>query len=183
MKSNDTNNGIGSNIGWKLLERGFSQGISFIISVILARILEPDSFGTVSLIMVFVTLMQIFVDGGMGSVLIQKNNVDEVDYSTVLIFNIILCTVIYGISFFLAPLLSVFYGDTELEKAIRVLSIVILISGVKNIQVSRIAINMEFKKLSIATVIGACVSGFIGIVLATKGFGLYLSLLGTASRH
>jgi len=167
------NRSFSSNLAWKLLERGLSQGVSFIISIVLARLLEPTHFGTVSLLMVFVNLMQVFVDGGMGNALIQKKDADEIDFSTVLFFNIVLCAVMYLLIFLCAPFIASFYGDIELKNALRVLGIVVLISGLKNIQVSRIAIHMEFRKLCVATIVGAVISGAIGIFLAYLDFGIW----------
>ena len=169
----ETNGSVKSNLFWKLLERFSSQGVSFIITVVLARILQPSEFGTLALLMVFINLLQIFVDSGLGSALIQKKGADEEDFSTVLIFNLILSVLMYSIMFLISPLIANFYKQPDLTLVIRVLSCTILISGLKNIQISRIAVSMQFKNLFFATLSGAILSGFLGIHMAYNGYGVW----------
>ncbi len=164
---------IKTSLFWKLLERGCSQGITFIITILLARLLEPDEFGTIALLMVFINLMQVFIDSGLGSALIQKRNASDLDYSTVLYFNVFLCILMYGVMYLFAPLIAQYYKNMELTSVIRVLSIIILISGVKNIQISRVASMMEFRKLFYATSIGSFISAGVGIFMAYQGFGIW----------
>lgn len=165
--------GIKQNLFWKILERCGSQGITLIITVILARILQPSEFGIITLLMVFINLLQVFVDSGMGSALIQKKNADDIDYSTVLYFNIILCIVMYACMFFIAPFLANYFNNIALVNIIRVLSIVILISGVRNIQISMIAAKMEFKYLFYSTITASILSACIGISMAYDGYGVW----------
>ena len=92
--SNKSNKLI-SNLFWRFLERCGAQGIAFIVSLVLARILDPALYGTIALVTVFITIMQVFVDSGMGNALIQKKDADELDFSTVFYFNITVCVILY----------------------------------------------------------------------------------------
>ena len=95
----DKKDKVVSNFLWRFLERVGAQGVTFIVSVVLARILDPDVYGTIALVTVFTTIMQVFVDSGMGNALIQKKDADDLDFSTVFYFNIAVCLLLYGIMF------------------------------------------------------------------------------------
>ena len=100
-----------SNLAWKFGERISAQLISTVVSIILARLLEPSHYGTVSMVMIFITIANVFVSDGLGSALIQKKDADEVDFFSVLYFNIGFSCVLYVILFFGAPLVSMFFGE------------------------------------------------------------------------
>ena len=134
---------------WRFAERCGAQGVSFIVSIILARILEPKLFGVVALITVFTNILQVFVDSGLGNALIQKKNADDLDFSSVFYFNFAMCSLLYIVMFFAAPFIDkiVYSGKYDnLTAYIRVLSLVLVISGLKNIQHAYVAKKMIFKK-------------------------------------
>lgn len=158
---------------WRLLERCGAQGVTFVVSIILARLLDPTVYGTIALVTVFTTIMQVFVDSGLGNALIQKKEVDDIDYSSVFYFNIAICLLIYFLMFALAPVIASFYSDPTLVPVIRVLSFTIVISGVKNIQQAYISRNLQFKKFFYATLTGTIGAAIIGITLAYLGFGVW----------
>ena len=164
---------VASNLIWRLLERFGAQIVAFIVSIILARLLDPVVYGTVALITVFTTLLQVFVDSGFGTALIQKKDADDLDFSTVFFFNVVVCSLLYLAMFFLAPLIASFYNNPELVPLIRVLSIVLIISGVKGIQISYVSKNLMFKKFFWATLIGTIISAIISIIMAYNGFGVW----------
>lgn len=166
-------NKVTSNIFWRLLERFGSQGVSFVVSIILARLLDPEVYGTIALVTVFTTILQVFVDSGLGNSLIQKKNVDDLDFSSVFYFNIIICVVLYLGMFIAAPLIAGFYGISELVPIIRVLSLTLVISGVKNVQQAYISKNMMFKRFFWATLISTIGSAILGVFMAYKGFGVW----------
>ena len=105
------NKKVFSNFIWRFAERCGAQGVTFIVSIILARVLDPAVYGTVALVTVFTSLLQVFVDSGLGTALIQKKDADDTDFSTVFFFNIAVCLVIYALMFALAPVIAAFYGD------------------------------------------------------------------------
>ena len=162
-----------SNLIWRLLERVGAQGVSFIISIVLARLLDPSVYGTVALVTVFTTIMQVFIDSGLGTALIQKKDADDLDFSSVFFFNIVVCVFLYAVMFFVAPFIAAFYERPELTSVIRVLSLTLVISGVKNIQQAYVSRHMMFKKFFFATLGGTIGAAFVGIWMAWRGYGVW----------
>ena len=169
----DENRKIFSNLIWRFLERSGAQFVSFIVSLVLARILMPEDYGTIALITVFTTILQVFVDSGLGNALIQKKDADDLDFSTVFFANIVFCTVLYALMFVAAPAISRFYGDMFMVSYIRVLSLTVLISGIKNVQQAYVSRHMMFKKFFFSTLGGTVLAGIIGIVMALNKMGVW----------
>lgn len=169
----NSNNKVFSNLIWRFAERCGAQLVAFVVSVILARILDPDAYGTIALITVFTTILQVFVDSGLGNALIQKKEADDLDFSTVFFTNIAFCSVLYLGIFLCAPLISSFYGRAEMTAYIRVLSLTVLISGVKNVQQAYVSRHMLFKKFFFSTLGGTITAGIIGVIMALTGFGVW----------
>lgn len=162
-----------SNFIWRFFERCGAQLVAFIVSVVLARLLEPGVYGTIALVTVFTTILQVFIDSGFGNALIQKKNTDDLDFSTVFYFNIIVCCIIYFIMFLIAPYIADFYRNEELIPIIRVLSFTLIIAGVKNIQQAYVSKTMQFKKFFFSTLGGTIVAAFVGISMAYCGYGVW----------
>lgn len=162
-----------SNFLWRFAERCGAQLVTFIVSIVLARILAPEDYGTIALITVFTAIMQVFVDSGLGTALIQKKDADDLDFSSVFYFNFVVCLVLYGVMFVAAPFIAAFYNDATLTPLVRVISLTIVISGVKGIQQSYVSRNMLFKRFFFATLGGTIFSAFLGIGLAYAGFGVW----------
>lgn len=162
-----------NNFIWRFAERSGAQLVTLIVSIVLARILTPKDYGVVALATVFTSILQVFVDSGLGTALIQKKNADDLDFSSVFYFNFVVCIVLYIIMFFTAPFISVFYNDSSLTSIVRVASLTIVISGVKGIQQAYVSRNMLFKRFFFATLGGTIFSAFIGIGLAYAGFGVW----------
>lgn len=162
-----------SNFLWRFLERCGAQGVTFVVSLVLARLLDPDVYGTVALVTVFTTVMQVFVDSGLGNALIQKKDADDTDFSTVFYFNVVVCLALYALMFFAAPLIASFYRQPELVPVIRVLSLTLVISGVKNIQQAYVSRNLLFRKFFFATLGGTIGAAVLGIWMAYRGYGVW----------
>ena len=158
---------------WRFMERVGAQLVQFIVSIVLARILEPSAYGTVALITVFTTIMQVFVDSGLGNALIQKKNADDIDFSTVFYTNIVFCLFLYGVMWFFAPTIAEFYHQPELVPYVRVLSLTIVVSGVKNVQQAYVSRNMLFKRFFFATLAGTIGAAVLGITMALHGAGVW----------
>ncbi len=158
---------------WRFLESCGAQVVTFIVSIVLARILDPVVFGTVALVNVFITLLQVFVESGLGTALVQKKDSDDVDFSTVFYFNLLFCLVLYVGIFFLSPVIANFYDNPTLTPVIRILSITIIISGVRNVQQAYVSKTMQFRKFFFSTIGATIVSAVVGIVLAYKGYGVW----------
>lgn len=162
---------------WRFLERIGAQGVSFIVSVVLARLLDPSVYGVIALVTVFTTLLNVFISSGFGSALIQKKDADDLDFSTVFWFNIATSVLLYGIMFAAAPLIAAFYNIPELTPIVRVMSLSLLISGVKNVQHAYIARQMMFKRFFYATLGGTIGAAIIGIWMAYRGYGVWALII------
>ena len=162
-----------SNFIWRFAERCGAQLVSFVVSIVLARILAPKDYGVVALVTVFTSILQVFVDSGLGTSLIQKKDADDLDFSSVFYFNIIVCLILYAGMFFAASYIALFYNDISLIPIIRVLSLIIVLSGVKGIQQAYVSRHMLFKKFFFATLGGTIFSAILGICLASMGLGVW----------
>lgn len=166
-------NTVFSNLIWRFAERSGAQLVTFVVSIVLARLLMPEDYGTVALVTVFTTIMQVFVDSGLSTALIQKKDADDLDFSSVFYFNFAVCIILYLIMFFAAPFIASFYNMPELTLVVRVISLTIVISGVKGVQQSYVSRNMLFKRFFYATLGGTIFSAFLGIAMAYMGFGVW----------
>lgn len=164
---------IMSGLFWKFGERITAQFVSLVVSIILARLLTPSDYGAVALVMVFITLANVFVASGFGTALIQKKNADELDFSSVFYINIGLSVLIYMIIFFVAPIIARFYDMPIMTAALRVLGIRIIFAAVNTIQQAYVSRRMLFRKFFFSTLFGTIVSGIVGIIMAYLGFGVW----------
>lgn len=170
---NNTKKSVLSSLFWRFLERSGAQGVTFIVSIILARLLEPGVYGIVALVTVFTIIMQVFVDSGMGNALIQKKDADDLDFSSVFFFNLAVCALLYILMFFAAPWIAAFYRMPELTPLVRVMSLTLIVSGVKNIQQAYVSRHLLFKKFFFATLCGTIGAAVIGIWMAWRGYGVW----------
>lgn len=164
---------IFSNFIWKFAERCGSQAISFIVSIILARLLMPSDYGKVALVMVFLTILQVFADSGFGVALIQKKNADDIDFSSVFYANVAVGTLLYVIMWLAAPTIASFYGMQDFVALIRVMSLSLLINSLRNVQQAYVSKHMMFKRFFYATLGGSMASAVVGIGIAYLGFGVW----------
>lgn len=167
------NRTVFSNLIWRFAERIGAQLVGFVVSVVLARLLDPTAYGTVALITVFTTILQVFVDSGLGNSLIQKKNADNIDFSTVFFTNIVFCCILYFLLFISSPMIALFYGNAELTSYIRVLGLTVVISGIKNVQQAYVSRHMLFRKFFFSTLGGTITAGVIGVFMALYGFGVW----------
>lgn len=174
---------ITSNLMWRFLERFGVYIVSFIISVVLARILDPSTYGVVALMTVVITFLDVFVTGGFSNSLIHDKDTTEKDFNTLLIFNISFSIVLYVLLFIISPLIASYYEKEVLTWLIRVSGISLLISGVKSLQYAYVAKRLEFKKFFYATIGGTIFSGIIGIVMAVNGLGAWALVVQGVVNH
>ena len=170
---NDKTNVVIKNFIWRFAERCGAQIVLFIVSIVLARILMPEDYGTIALVTVFTNILQVFVDSGLGTALIQKRDADDLDFSSVFFFNFVVCIIIYLGLFIVAPFIAHFYGNDGLISIIRVIGLTIVVSGVKGIQQSYVSRNMIFKKFFFSTLGGTIISAILGIAMAYAGAGVW----------
>lgn len=161
------------NFIWQFAERCGAQLVSFIVSIVLARLLLPEDYGLVALMLIFINVLQVFVDSGLGNALIQKKDADELDFSTVFYVNIVLSLVLYILVYCCSPFIASYFENVQLCKVLRCLGLAIVIAGIKNIQHAYVAKNMLFKKFFFATLGGTLISAVIGIFMAVNDFGIW----------
>lgn len=164
-----------SGVMWKFLERIASQGVATVVSIILARILDPSHYGLIALVNVFTTLCNVFVVTGLGESLIQKKDADDLDFSSIFYVNVALSVALYAVLFFSAPAIASFYGSEydQLIPLIRVMGIRLIFAAVNSIQSAKISKAINFRKSFFATFVGTAISGIVGISMALSGFGVW----------
>ncbi len=169
----DKKQSVITNFIWRLMERGGTYVMNFVVSIILARLLEPSLYGSIALVTAITAILQVFVDSGMANSLIQKKDTDDLDYSSVFYFNLVFCLVLYAGLFAAAPMIGRLYHDMSLVPVVRVLGLTIVVSGVKNVQQAYVAKTMQFRRFFFATLGGTVFSAIVGITLAFLGKGVW----------
>lgn len=159
---------------WKFLERIGTQGVQFVVAIVLARLLAPADFGMIALVTVFIALANVFVQSGLNTALIQKKCADNLDFSTVFYASLAIAALLYCLLFICAPLLADFYnGQTKLIPIIRILGTILLLGAINSVQEAYVARNMMFKKLFYRSIGAIIPSGIFGIALAYLDFGIW----------
>lgn len=164
---------VAKGVFWKLLENGGAQGIQFVIAILLARMLTPAEYGVVGIIMIFITIANVFVQSGFGTALVQKKQADEMDFSSVCYFEIVLAAGMYGILYLAAPVIASYYEIEELRAIVRVLAVVLFPGAVISVQTAYVSRKMEFRGLFLSTLAASVISGAVSIWMAYKGYGVW----------
>lgn len=162
-----------SGLIWTFGERILAQSVSFVLSIILARILMPNEYGIIAMVMVFINIANVFTSTGFGESLVQKKNADELDFSTVFYCTLGMSVVIYIILFTCAPYIAKFYHTKEIVLVLRILSLKIIMSSIATVQHAYVQKQMMFKKFFFSTLGGTVISGVLGIMLAYAGAGVW----------
>ena len=169
----ESSQSVVTSLFWKFFERGGVQVIQFIISLIIARILDPEAYGAIALLTVFITLARVFVQSGLSSALIQKKGADDVDFSSVFFYSLTLAAALYIVLFFAATPIAGYYKMPELKNILRVFALTLFPGAVNSIQVAYLSKNMQFRKQFYSSLIAAGISGGVGIAMAILGFGAW----------
>jgi len=158
---------------WNAIERFSSQGIQFVLTIVIARLLSPSDYGLVAMLGIFMAIAQTMVDSGFSNALIQKKNRTETDYNTMFYFNILAAIFIYFLLFVSAPFIADFYSQPALVNVTRVFGLGLITSSLGIIQMTRLMIALDFKKLAVATLLSVVVGGSIGVGMACHGYGVW----------
>ena len=158
---------------WRMLEQFGAQLITFVVSIVLARILGPEEFGTVALLTIFISLSQCLVNSGFGVALIQKKDADDLDFNSVFYFSLAISVVLYGVLWLGAPIIATFYGKPILTVVLRVAAMKLFLDGINGVQNAVLAREMLFKLSFRITLSGTIASGIVGIWMAYAGYGLW----------
>ena len=158
---------------WKLCERFGAQVIQMVVSIVIARILEPTEYGSVSMLAIFINLATVFVESGLSSALIQKTDADEADRSAVFFYSMGMAMLLYLLLFFCSPFIAAFYGMPQLESLLRGLALVLFPGAFNSLQISILSKRMEFKTQAKCSLVSVAAAGSIGIGLALIGYGAW----------
>lgn len=171
--SENFNNIAAKGIGWSAIERFSVQGVTFVVQIVLARLLTPEAFGIVGMLTIFLQVAQVFIDSGFANALIKKQDCTDTDYSTVFFYNLGVSIILYLILFFSAPLISVFYSVSLITPVLRVLSFILIINALSIVQKTILVKNIDFKSQSKVTLLSSVLSGLLGVSLAYMGWGVW----------
>lgn len=171
--ANDIKTKVLSGLFWKFGERIAAQLVTFIVSIVLARLLTPADYGVIAIVNIFITIANVFVDSGFGNSLIQKKDADPLDFSSVFYFNIASSILIYFLIYTIAPFVAKFYDMQILENVLRVLGLRLIVAGVNSVQHAYVSKHMLFRRFFWSTLFGTLLSAVVGIVMAYKGCGVW----------
>ncbi len=160
-------------LAWKFFERGGVQVVQFIISIILARLLTPTDYGSVALLVIFTSIASVFVQSGLSSALIQKNDTTETDFSSVAIYCFTLATLLYALLFMSAPAIAAFYKMPQLVSILRAMALILFPGALSSIQLAILTKQLLFKTQFYASITTAILSGIVGIYLAYSHYGAW----------
>lgn len=164
---------------WKLLERFGVQGSQFVLQIILARILDPAHYGVLSLMVIFTTLANVFIQNGFNTALIRTKDVTEEDYSSVFWVTLGIAFVLYGAIYFGAPLIGIFYKMPEIVTPLRVLALMLFPGALNSVQLAKVSREMDFRKVFFGNLSGILLAGIAGIAVALMGGGLWALVVQT----
>ena len=166
---------------WKLLERFGVQGVQFVLQIILARILDPEHYGILSLMVIFTSLETVFVQSGFNTALIQKKDVEESDYSSVFWVSFMIAAVLYIAIFFASPLIGSYYDAPEMVRPLRILALMLFPGAINSIQLAKVRRELNFKKVFVSNIAGIIIAGGTGITIALLGGGIWALVAQTLS--
>ena len=166
-----------SNFLWRFFERFGAQLLNILVGLILARKLGPGPSGQIAVVLAVINILKVFADSGMANALIQKKDPDDLDFSSVFFFNLGFSLILYLLLFFTAPKIAVFYHEESYVAILRVLGLLVVISGLYNVQLAYVSKTMQFKRFFFATLGGTVFSGALSIAMVYMGFGIW-SLVG-----
>ena len=158
---------------WSAADAFLGQGVTFLVGIVLARMLSPDEYGLIGICLIFNTVLSGIVDSGFSNALIRKKNCTDVDYNTMFVTNLTISIVLYALLFVSSPLVSQFFNRYELTSLIRVTGLVLLANALSITQITILTKRIDFKTKTKASLVSAIASGIIGIAMAFMGFGVW----------
>ncbi len=160
-------------VGWSAVDALLGQGVTFIVGLVLARLLSPDEYGLIGICLIFTTVLNGIVDSGFSNALIRKKEVTDEDYNTMFTTNMAISIVLYVLLFISAPLVSDFFHRIELTALVRVTGLILFFNALSITQVTILTKNIDFKTKTKASLVSAIISGVIGIAMAFMGYGVW----------
>ena len=163
--------------GWSFADNIMNQGITFLVGLVLARLLTPEEYGLIGIILIFIALFNSIVDSGFSNALIRKTDAKDIDYNTVFITNMVLSIVLFFALYFSAPAIAKFFDQPSLTPLTRVMGSVVIINAFAIIHRTILVKRVDFKTQTKVSLIASVASGVIGIAMAVAGYGVW-SLVG-----
>ena len=177
---------VTKSVFWSAVERFSVQGVQFILSLIIARLLLPADYGLIAMLSIFMSIAQTFIDSGFANALIQKKDRTDADYSTVFYFNIVISVLIYLLLYMSSPWIAKFYEEDQLAPIARGIGLTLIINSFGIVQQAKMTISLDFKRQAQASLSAVVLSGGVGVWLAYSGYGawalVYQSLLNNFFR-
>lgn len=170
-------------VGWSAIDSVASQGVTFFVGLVLARLLSPSEYGLIGIITIFISISNTIVDSGFSNSLIRKPRITEDDYSTTFVFNLILSVVMYSILYIAAPGIAIFFHQEQLVPLTRVLGIVVIVNSLAIVQRTKLVREINFKRQARISVISSTLSGLLGIISAYLGAGVWALVTQQISRQ
>lgn len=164
---------VAKNLIWKLAERFGVSGVQFVLQILLARLLDPEHYGVLSIMIIFTALANVFIQNGFNTALIQNKDVKEDDYSSVFWITLGIAAILYGVLFFTAPLIASFYDMPDIVLPFRVIALMLFPGALNSVQLSKVSREMNFRKVFVSNIGAILISGVIGVVIAYCGGGLW----------
>ena len=158
---------------WSAVDRFSAQGIQFVFSILIARLLVPEDYGVVAMLGIFMAVSQTFIDSGFGTALIRKIDRTEEDFSTVFYFNIVVATLFYFALFFAAPAIANFYNTPLLESITKVVALNLIINSLSGIHNAKLSIAIDFKSRAKISIVSTLLTGAVGLWMAYAGYGVW----------
>jgi len=158
---------------WSFADNLFRLGISFVIGIVLARLLTPEAYGLIGVISIFTSLFITITDSGLSTALIKKENATDKDFSTIFIANIVVSLFLYLLLYLSAPFIADFFGNSQLVSLTRVAGIIVIINGLSLIQKTHLTKLVDFKTQTKVTLLASIIGGAVGISMALLGFGVW----------
>lgn len=168
---------------WSAIDRFATQGVQFLLSIIIARLVLPSDYGLIAMFTIFLAIAQTFVDSGFGSALVQKKDTNEVDFSTAFYFNFVIAIVLYIILYLTAPQISAFYEQPELTAITRIAGMTLIINSLCAVHRAKLTISLDFKRMAFSNLISVFISGILGIWLAYTGKGVWALVFQSLSNN
>ena len=168
---------------WSAADAFLAQGVSFVVGIVLARLLSPEEYGLIGIVTIFTTVLLGVVDSGFSNAIIRKQNTSNEDYNTLFIFNLVVSVVLFGLLFAAAPWIASFFERPQLVVLVRVMGLILILQALSIVQNTILTKRIDFKTKTEASVISAVSSGIIGIAMAFAGFGVWSLVAQQLSRQ
>ena len=168
---------------WSAADAFLGQGVTFIVGLVLARLLSPEEYGLIGIVTIFTTILLGFVDSGFSNALIRKQNVTDDDYNTMFIVNMSMSVLMCSLLYLSSPVIARFFERPQLVALVRVMGVILVFQALSIVQITALSRKIDFKTKTKASVISAVMSGIIGITMAFTGFGVWSLVAQQLSRQ